>query len=85
MSEREMLRMVGRRDSNPPIHMLRYACLSQAIENKQRSMAAIAAYVGVFLWDGSKWQRGVARKSRSELSQNTSCGCRRRPDAAAGR
>jgi hypothetical protein len=20
-------------------------------------MAAIAAYVGVFLWDGSKWQR----------------------------
>src|SRR5215471_11610760 len=30
------------------IYMLRYAWLSQAVDNKRRSIASIAAYVGVF-------------------------------------
>jgi hypothetical protein len=44
----------GRRDSNPPIHMLPYARLSQTIDNTRQPITSIAAYVGVLLWEVSK-------------------------------
>ena len=48
---------LGHARTNPPISIPPYAYLSQATDNKRQSIASIAAYVGVFLWDGSKWQQ----------------------------